>query len=60
MKGMTREELEEWHRPRMDALIGGKVSLIALETMPGSLEVIFLSTKGSHLKILFIPPVIHT
>ena len=38
-KGMTREELEEWHRPRMEALIGGKVSLLALETMPGSLEV---------------------
>ena len=36
---MTREELEEWHRPRMEALIEGKVSLLALETMPGSLEV---------------------
>ena len=42
MKGMTREDLEEWHRPRMEALIEGKVSLLALETMPGSLEVNFL------------------
>jgi len=40
LQGMTREELEEWHRPRMEALIGGKVSLLALETMPGSLEVL--------------------
>ena len=39
-KGMTREDLEEWHRPRMVALIEGKVSLLALETMPGSMEVI--------------------
>ena len=38
---MTREDLEEWHQPRMEALIGGKVSLLALETMPGSLEVNF-------------------
>ena len=37
---MTREDLEEWHRPRMVALIDGKVSLLALETMPGSMEVI--------------------
>ena len=36
---MTREDLEEWHRPRMVALIEGKVSLLALETMPGSMEV---------------------
>ena len=39
-KGMTREDLEEWHRPRMVALIDGKVSLLALETMPGSIEVL--------------------
>ena len=39
MKGMTREALEEWHRPRIESLIEGKVSLLALETMPGSLEV---------------------
>ena len=37
---MTREDLEEWHRPRMVALIDGKVSLLALETMPGSKEVL--------------------
>ena len=43
-KEMTREDLEEWHQPRMEALIGGKVSLLALETMPGSLEVISLQS----------------
>jgi len=40
LQGMTREDLEEWHRPRMVALIDGKVSLLALETMPGSIEVL--------------------
>ena len=50
-KEMTREDLEEWHQLRMEALIGGKVSLLALETMPGSLEVNF-SSKFSHLKAI--------
>ena len=39
LAAMEREELAEWHRPRVEALVEGRVSCLAVETMPHSKEV---------------------
>ncbi|XP_073988119.1 homocysteine S-methyltransferase YbgG-like isoform X2 [Rhodnius prolixus] len=47
-KEVTKEELIEWHRPRITALVDGGVDLLAVETIPCSIEalaVIQLLTK---------------
>ncbi|XP_030837701.1 uncharacterized protein LOC105447242 [Strongylocentrotus purpuratus] len=35
---MTMEELKQWHRPRIQALVDGKVDLLAIETIPSIVE----------------------
>ena len=37
-RGLGREALAEWHRPRVEALVEGRASVLALETLPSSLE----------------------
>lgn len=41
---VSLKEMEEWHRPRIEALIGSGVDLLAIETMPASPEVEMLVT----------------
>ncbi|MBX3054035.1 MAG: homocysteine S-methyltransferase [Caldilineaceae bacterium] len=36
--GLTREELIDWHRPRMAALVASKPDLLACETIPCQVE----------------------
>jgi len=35
---VSKEELSEFHRPKVQALISAKVDLLAFETVPGRLE----------------------
>ncbi|KAK9510452.1 hypothetical protein O3M35_005239 [Rhynocoris fuscipes] len=37
-ENITKEELIEWHRPRIKALLDGGVDLLAFETIPCSIE----------------------
>lgn len=39
---VSLKEMEEWHRPRIEALLEGGVDLLAIETMPASPEAIML------------------
>lgn len=39
-KDITKEELMEWHKPRIKALIDGGVDLLAIETIPCSIEAV--------------------
>lgn len=39
---VTQEELIEWHRPRMEALVGAGMEVVALETLPALSEALAL------------------
>ena len=40
---VSREEMKEWHRPRIAALLSAKVDLLAIETIPAQ-----VSPSNSH------------
>lgn len=40
MDHMTREELKAWHRPRVAALLGAGVDLLAVETIPAKVSAV--------------------
>ncbi|CAL4071522.1 unnamed protein product [Meganyctiphanes norvegica] len=38
IQNISKEELQEWHRPRIAALVGAGVDLLAVETIPAAAE----------------------
>lgn len=38
IEGITMEELKDWHRPRIKALVESGVDLLAFETIPAQVE----------------------